>query len=197
MPSNREISRLFSLYAELLLLHKKDERLAVLLSGAAYRLRNISEEVISLNKQKLSELFRPEINLLFIELQKTGTIESLDELIQLTPQGLFEMMRIRGLGGKKLAILWNIAGIDSIDALLEACKNNALTKIAGFGAKTQQNIINAIEAYRSNQDRYHYASVADGAETLVKALQRTFNTKLISLCGEIRRQATTVSGIEM
>ena len=87
MPSNREISRLFSLYAELLLLHKKDERLAVLLSGAAYRLRNISEEVISLNKQKLSELFRPEINSLFIKLQRKGTIESLDELIQLTPQG--------------------------------------------------------------------------------------------------------------
>ena len=43
MPSNREISKLFNLYAELLLLHKKDARLSALLSGAAYRLRNIND----------------------------------------------------------------------------------------------------------------------------------------------------------
>jgi len=44
----------------------------------------------------------------------------LDELIQLTPPGLFEMMRLKGLGGKKLSILWNTVGIDSVDNLLEA-----------------------------------------------------------------------------
>ena len=84
----------------------------------------------------------------------SGTIGALDELVQLTPQGLFEMMRIKGLGGKKLSALWKIAGIDSIDALLDACKNDALKKIPGFGAKTQDNIIQAIEAYRSNQVRF-------------------------------------------
>jgi DNA polymerase (family 10) len=53
MPSNREISKLFTLYAELLLLHNEDERLAALLSGAAYRLRNITEQVASLTKAAL------------------------------------------------------------------------------------------------------------------------------------------------
>ena len=197
MPSNREINRLFTLYAELLLLHRKDERLAELLSGAAYRLRNMPDEVTSLNKQKLSELFRPEIASLFIELQKKGTIESLDELIQLTPPGLFEMMRIKGLGGKKLSVLWNTAHIDSIDALLEACKKDQVSKIPGFGSKTQDNIIKSIEAYHSNEDRYHYASIADSAEVLVEMLQKIFKTNLVSLCGEIRRQATTVAGIEI
>jgi len=47
MPSNREISKLFTLYAELLLLHNEDERLAALLSGAAYRLKNITGRVSS------------------------------------------------------------------------------------------------------------------------------------------------------
>jgi DNA polymerase (family 10) len=59
MVSNREISRLFSLYAELLLLHQKNETLSGLLSGAAYRLRNFSEQVIKLDRKKLSQLFRP------------------------------------------------------------------------------------------------------------------------------------------
>src|SRR5690349_5114406 len=196
MISNREISRMFSLYAELLQLHQQDERLAALLSGAAYRLRNM-EELHHLSQEQLSTLFRPQINSLFKELQVSGSIEALDELIQLTPSGLFDMMRIRGLGGKKLSVLWKEAKIDSIDQLLAACKNNELTKLPGFGKKTQQNIIDAIESYRTNQDRFHYASVADLANQLVIALQKMFRTKYVSLCGEIRRQSTTVESIEI
>ena len=61
MPSNREISRLLNLYAELLLLHEKGEKLAALLSGASYRIRNYSDEILSLNDKQLAELFRPEV----------------------------------------------------------------------------------------------------------------------------------------
>ncbi|MGZ5134502.1 MAG: helix-hairpin-helix domain-containing protein [Flavitalea sp.] len=197
MVSNREISRLFNLHAELLLLHNKNEDLANLLSGAAYRLRNINEELLELDNAQLSKLFRPEIIQILKELKKAGTINDLDELIQLTPPGLFEMMRIRGLGGKKLSILWRIAKIDTVDALLDACKKNELTGIPGFGLKTQQNIIHAIEADRSNRDRFHYATVADDAKALVLVLQKAFNTKLVSLCGEVRRQTTTVEQIEI
>ena len=197
MASNREISRLFNLYAELLLLHNKNEGLAKLLSGAAYRLRNIDEEILQLKKAELSSQFRPEIINILQELKTSGTINDLDELIQLTPSGLFELMRIRGLGGKKLSVLWTVAKIDTVDALLQACKKNELSKIPGFGVKTQQNIINAIEADRSNQDRFHYATIADEADALVRALQNVLNTKLLSLCGEVRRQATTVAGIEI
>jgi len=197
MLSNREISKQFALYAELILLHNFDQRLAASLSSASYRIRNINEEVLHLNDSDLSKLFRPEIVNIIHDLKKTGTLEALDELIELTPQGLFEMMRLRGLGGKKLSLLWHNAKIDSIDALLEACKNNTVSKIPGFGTKTQQNIVKAIETYRSNEDKFHYASVADYAGILVERLQQIFKTKLLSLCGEIRRQSTTVSRIEI
>ena len=197
MLSNREIGRMFGLYAELLLLHNVDERLSALLSGASYRIRNMNEEVLQLNNTELSELFRPEITNVINDLKKDETLEALDELVELTPQGLFEIMRIRGLGGKKLSLLWHRAKVDSIDALLDACKNNTVAKIPGFGIKTQENIIKAIEAYRSNEDMFHYATVADYADMLVQKLQQFFKTKLISLCGEIRRQSTTVSRIEI
>ncbi len=59
-----------------------------------------------------------------------------------------------------------------IDALLEACKNNTVSKILGFGAKTQENIVKAIEAYRSNEDKFHYASVADFKIIKLKLLQQ-------------------------
>ena len=197
MISNREISRAFSLYAELLLLHNQNERLSALLSGASYRIRRMNEDIISLSKPELLKLFKPDIVTILIELRKTSTIEALDELVQLTPPGLFEMMRIRGLGGKKLSVLWKTAKIDTVEGLLHACKNNELSSIPGFGKKTEQNIINAIENYNSNQDRFHYASVADIADTLVATLQKLFKAKMISLTGEVRRQTTTVATIEI
>src|SRR4051794_20462472 len=120
MMSNREISRLFNLYAELLLLHNKNEGLSKVLSGAAYRLRDIDEQVFALSKADLATYFRPDIILILEELKNSGTIDDLDELIQLTPAGLFDMMRIRGLGGKKLAVIWHAGKIDTVEALLEA-----------------------------------------------------------------------------
>jgi DNA polymerase (family X) len=197
MPSNSEIRRLFNLYAELLLLHQQNERLAALLSGAAYRIGNMSEEVIQLSSKELSKHFRAEITKILRELKNTSTIEAVEELVELTPQGLFEMMRIRGLGGKKLSVLWKKAGIDSIEALLDACKKGKISDIPGFGEKTQNNIIRAIEGYRSSEDRFHYASVAGAAEALVQSLRRIFKTKLIDLCGEVRRKTLTVATIEI
>lgn len=197
MASNREISRLFGLYAELLLLHRQEERLAALLSAAAYRLRNITEYILEMEKTAAGKIFRPEIVRILTELRETGTIEALDELIQLTPAGLFEMMRIKGLGGKKLSVLWHTAKIDNLEGLLEACKKNELNKIPGFGKKTELNIITAIEAYHSNQQRFHFASIAEEAGKLVIELQKLFRTKLVSLCGEVRRQSTTVGAIEI
>ena len=161
MLTNRELRRMFGLYAELLLLHGQDIRLSGLLSGAAYRLRRISDDILMMDKSGLSKLFRPEIIKLIEELKENGTLEALDELIQLTPAGLFEMMRIPGLGGKKLSVLWKTAKIDTIDALLKACRNNTLSEIPGFGKKTEANIIEAIESYDNKKDRFHFGFIAD------------------------------------
>jgi DNA polymerase (family 10) len=198
MPSNRDIRRQFSLFAELLQLHEQDEKLAGILSGTAYRIRRIDEPLTELSKPELEALkFRPEINAIIKELKTTGTIAALDELVQLTPAGLFDMMRIKGLGGKKLAMLWKTAKIDNVESLLQACKKGTLSAIPGFGAKTQANIINAIENLNAAEDRFHYGFVADMADTLVESLQKILKTELVSLCGEAMRKNLTVAAFEL
>ena len=197
MVSNREITRLLNLYSELLLLHERSEKEAYIFSGAAYRISKMDEPVIELDKSSLSSKFRPEIILQLAELKKSGTLEALDELIQVTPSGLFEMMRIKGLGGKKLSIIWEKAKIDTIDGLLKACEADKLSKIPGFGKKTQSNIIDAIQAYNNKQTMFHYATLAEEMERLVEQLQKVFKTELISLCGHSRRQSLVLPGIEI
>lgn len=197
MLSNKEISRAFSLYAELLLLHQKDERLSELLSGAAYRIRRMEDVVTTMDDDELKNSFRPQIIQIVTEIKKSSTIEALDELIQLTPPGLFDMMRVKGLGGKKLAALWKTAKIDNIEDLLHACKTNALSRIPGFGKKTEQNIVEAIENLNAVAERFHYADVADIANGIIATLKKLFKTEYFSLCGDIRRQSTTVEAIEI
>jgi DNA polymerase (family X) len=195
--ANSAISRLFSLYAELLQLHGTGEKLSSKLSSAAFRIRKFSAEVTEMPKAELATQFPPEIIQLIRQLGKKGTIDELDELIQLTPPGLFDMMRIRGLGGKKLSVLWKTTGIDSIEQLLQAAKKNDLSKIPGFGKKTEENIIKAIESLHSNENLFHYASVADTAHQLVNKINEQFPNDFTALCGDIRRQSTTVDRIEI
>jgi DNA polymerase (family 10) len=197
MPSNKSICKLFSTYAELLQVHEQDERLSNLLAGAAYRIGRMGEEVMQMDIAVLKDYFKPQIVARVKELKETGTIAELEELIQLTPSGIFEMMQLKGLGGKKLSFLWKHSGIDSMDALLKACSKGVIAKLPGFGAKTQSNIIAAIEQHRSHEDRFHYAAAADEATALLELLQEKFNLKLTALCGEVRRKCNTLSAIEI
>jgi DNA polymerase (family 10) len=194
---NQLISRAFSLYAELLQLHGQGERLSDWLAGAAYRIRQMEKPVTGLSQEGLADQFRPEIIEIINEGRKRHSIAALEELIQLTPSGLFDMMRIKGLGGRKLHVLWQTAKIHTIEELLSAAKAGQLRSIPGFGAKTEANIIEAIDAMKTSAELFHYATVADLADEFVAGLQKRFDTELISLCGDIRRQTTTVARIEV
>lgn len=196
MLSNKEIRRLLSLYAELLQLHDINERLSHILAGAAFHISRLGDELALMDKKELQAELRPETVKIILELKAKGTIEALDELIQLTPAGLFDMMRIRGLGGKRLHALWHIGKIDNVNDLLAACRSGTLN-VPGFGQRSQQNIIKAIEALNEQKMLFHFASVADSGDNLVKALKTLLKTKLVSLCGAIRRQTTTVESIEL
>lgn len=197
MVTNQDIARQFRLYAELLLLHQKDERLSDHLAGAAYTIQHMDEAVASLPPQERCKRFRPTITPILDTLTGTGRLDALDELVELTPAGLFDMMRIKGLGGKRLAVLWHTAKIDTVEDLLKAAKAGKLSKIPGFGQKTEQNIIASIEAANSSATSFHYADVADTADGLVKELQKLFVTPFVSLSGDIRRKTTTVNHIDL
>ena len=79
-------------------------------------------ELLEMRSTAIAEQFRPEIIEIIAEGRKRNSIAALEELIQLTPPGLFDMMRIKGLGGHKLHVLWQTAKIDTVEGLLAAAK---------------------------------------------------------------------------
>lgn len=197
MLSNGEAASLLRTLAELMMLHGEDDRASKSFSVAAFQMSGLTRNVVEMDKGELQKIFNSRVVSKIEEIKATSAIQMLDELIQLTPSGIFEMMRIKGLGGKKLAVLWKHAGIDHMDMLLKACRNNEVAQIKGFGEKTQQNIIKAIEYYKSNAGRFHFATIEDEADKITELLRRIFKTEKISLCGDVRRKCNIVERIEI
>nr|WP_106780262.1 DNA polymerase/3'-5' exonuclease PolX [Lysinibacillus timonensis] len=88
------------------------------------------------------------------ELIETGESSQLRELEEKTPKGLIPLMKLPGLGGKKLAKLYQELGIDSVEKLHEACIAKKVQKLAGFGAKTEEKILKELEHMGERSERH-------------------------------------------
>src|SRR5690606_4337438 len=92
-----------------------------------------------------------------------------------TPAGVIEMMRIKGLGPKKLAIIWKEMGIESLGELEYACHENRLARQKGFGLKTQENVLSAIQFLRTNQGWFLWSTAELYAQNWLVQLKNLFS----------------------
>jgi DNA polymerase (family 10) len=106
------------------------------------------------------------------------------------------MLQIKGLGPKKIVTIWKDMEIESIGELLYACQENRLLLFKGFGAKTQQNVMDSIEFYLRNQGHFLYAEICAYAQTMDELLKRSWPDEKISFTGAYRRQSLVLEKIE-
>ncbi len=120
----------------------------------------------------------------------------LEELISKTPEGIFEMMKIKGIGPKKISIIWKEMNVENIGELLYACHENRLSLLKGFGKKTQENVIDSIEFFMKQKGNYLYAQVEQLAVDLEKLFHKIFSSGKIKITGAFARQNETVEELE-
>src|SRR5690606_16888245 len=118
----------------------------------------------------------------------TGSFPELDQLIAKTPAGILEMLKIKGLGPKKIQIIWNDLEIESVGELYYACNENRLVDAKGFGLNTQDNINKAIEFLFGNQVWFHYAKVLPSAQHTFEAMLQNIFPFQHEYTGEFRRK---------
>ncbi|MDX1770652.1 MAG: DNA polymerase/3'-5' exonuclease PolX [Planococcaceae bacterium] len=87
------------------------------------------------------------------ELLETGKSTVLIELEESVPSSLLPLLKLSGLGGKKIAKLYQELGIDSMESLKQACLDGKVQNLAGFAAKTEEKILKEIEQFNSRPDR--------------------------------------------
>lgn len=197
--TNYEIADVFSLLSKLMDLHGENAFKSKSYSIAAYNIERLPKELSEMDDAELFSLkgFGESIGHKIRELQNTGKLEALEEILAKTPQGVLDIMQIKGLGPKKVAVIWKEMGIESVGELEYACDENRLVNYKGFGAKTQEAILQNIAFIRNNAGYHLWAEVRDIANVLLSQLQRVNPGKLFSLAGAYRRQLPTVECIDI
>lgn len=197
--TNGQIADQFSLLSKLMDIHGEDAFRAKNYSIAAYHIDKLPKQASEMEESELFAMkgIGKSTGSKIIELLNTGKLEALEEIVAKTPVGVLDMMQIKGLGPKKIAIIWKEMGIESVGELEYACNENRLASFKGFGAKTQQSILQNIEFIRSNQNFRLWAEVEEVSNMLVTQLSRANPDKQFALTGEIRRQLPTIEFIDI
>lgn len=197
--TNSEIADHFSLLSKLMDIHGEDAFRAKNYSIAAYNIERLPAEVSEMDEAQLfaTRGIGSSTGSKIRELLETGKLQVLEEIMNRTPKGVLEMMQIKGLGPKKIAVIWREMGIESVGELEYACNKNRLAQFKGFGAKTQESILQSIAFIRLNQNYRLWAEVEGLANTLVSQLSRVNPGKKFELSGEVRRQMPTIEFIDI
>ncbi len=127
----------------------------------------------------------------------TGSLPYYEDLRKKTPSGLFDMLKVGGLGPKKVKALWKDLGIDSLDKLKAACERGEVAKLKGFGAKTQEKILEGIEFIQLTGNRVRIDQALPVAMTLMAALRKAPGVQRLELCGSLRRRRETIKDIDV
>lgn len=131
------------------------------------------------------------------EFVQTGSVRAYEELSAEVPAGLLEMTRLPGLGPKKALAVYEQLGITSIGELEYACRENRLKDLKGFGAKTQEKILNAIRQWESNKDFARQNRALADADRLTDLLRSQPDVRRAELTGNLRRCMETVDVIHI
>jgi len=131
------------------------------------------------------------------ELVLTGKLEYYEKLKESVPTGLMEMLKIPGMGPKKVRTVYENLGITTIGELKYACLENRLLKLPGFGEKTQQKVLEGIENLGRYAGQYHFPYAKSLAEEILKTLKMSKAVKRCSEAGSLRRKKEVVKDIDI
>jgi DNA polymerase (family X) len=131
------------------------------------------------------------------EAVETGHITFYDELQATTPPIKLDMLRIPGLGPKKINAIHEALQVHSIDELEQACKDDRVARLPGFGKKTQEKILQGIAFLQQHADRYLYPIAEAEAERIRTALATLPQIVRLEVAGSLRRRRETVKDIDM
>jgi len=129
---------------------------------------------------------------------ETGRLALLEKYLEQTPPGVLEMIQIKGLGPRKIAVIWKELGVENLGELLYACNENRLMLYKGFGVKTQEGIRQSIEFYMASKGQFLYKEMEDYAAQFINYWTAVLDEKAqIALTGDIRRQCNILDQIAL
>jgi DNA polymerase (family 10) len=187
--TNDDIIDRLSLFALLLELHNENEFKIRSYHAAVFRLEKVTEEIAKLPKEQIQKLqgIGKSLAEKILEIIEKNTFQELEDILAKTPAGLLKILKIKGLGAKRVRTLWQEANITTPEELFEACETDKIAQIKGFGEKIQETIKNGLLFIKLNSDKLLYADALPYADELEKYLKNSPLCEKMSWVGEYRR----------
>jgi DNA polymerase (family 10) len=132
-----------------------------------------------------------------VQLATTGQLASYDELKRDMPQGLVALLRIPGLGPKKIKALHDELKIDSLADLRAAGESGKIAVMKGFGEKTQANILAGISFVEKSSERILQSTARRLVAPIIEQLKSHRDVIRIEVCGSLRRRAETIGDLDV
>lgn len=129
----------------------------------------------------------------FIQKKRSTVLAELEEEV---PKSLFDLLKVPGLGGKKISTLYRELGITDFPSLREACLSGEVEKLPGFGKKTVENILNALKENEQQPESFPIALMLSVAEKIEQQLKNIQSIQRFSRAGSLRRLEEMIKDLD-
>lgn len=128
---------------------------------------------------------------LIYELAQSGTCQELEEIVEKTPPGILDLLKIKGLGAKKVRAIWQELNVSNFEDLNTACQNGQIEKLKGFGSAIQSSIQSQIIYIQENRKKLRLDKAIFLSDRILVMLQVAFDK--IAISGELRRNCEVIT----
>lgn len=135
-------------------------------------------------------------NEVILEYIEEGKSSLLSELQAEIPESLLPLLKLPGLGGKRVSTLYKELNIIDRESLKEACLDGSILNIRGFGKKTVENILQALEEDADRPERLPIHYMLSLAKKIESYLETIREIKQFSIAGSLRRLRETIKDID-
>ncbi len=199
---NREVARILRETAQLLEIDGAQIGRYRSYEKAAELIATLSEPIAELAKdtEKLTEL--PGIGERMAEhiqeILKKGDYRLRQKLLKKYPHTLLDLLILQSLGPKKVALLWRTFKAGTVEQVEKLAREGKLRDLPGFGEKSEQNILKAVEVFKKASGRFHI-HVADQTAAKLSAYIAQFGKKVESVtpAGSLRRGKETIGDLDL
>jgi DNA polymerase (family 10) len=191
----RETAQLLEIDGAIIGRYRSYEKVAELLYSLPDRIEDIAKDDKKLRElpgigEGMAEHIR--------EILKTGDYALRQKLLKKYPPTLLEVMQLQGLGPKKTAILWKKFKAATVADVEKLAREEKLRDLAGFGEKSEQNILKATQFFKKSTGRFRLDQASDEADRMSAYIREAGDAvESITLAGSFRRGRETIGDLDL